>query len=342
MSYINFFLAATFSLSSPFLLSRERKAYKNVTHFYSSADKSAELIEEPVEWPVKLAYGMYGLRTLGKLCTHFFGKHLTKQQAAIKHSTDPVLTKKQIEHYLRFYGPFISMDLFITPEQGFRSFNDWFTRALKNPEKDRPLEKNRKAIASPADSKLLIIPDLSADTEVTIKEVHFNLETFLQDKELAAQYTEGTMMIFRLAPYDYHRYHYPITCTVSPEIYIDGKYHSVNPRAFTAGAQPLTKNKRSYEILTPAREIQRSANNPIIMVQVGATAVASIVNHFGNYPTTTVFKKGSEAGYFQFGGSTIVLLFKKGTIIPNQEIVNRSCAGYETAVKVRSTIAHWK
>lgn len=153
------------------------------------------------------------------------------------------------------------------------------------------------------------------------------------------------MMIFRLAPYDYHRYHFPCTCTVRPEIQINGNYHSVNPRAFVLGHKPLTENKRSYQMLTSTHDHATK----IIMAQIGATAVASIVNNFMDYNTNTlryhaqtIFNKGNETGYFQFGGSTVVLLFPKDTIVPDAQIVKNSLNGYETAVKVRETIGHWK
>ena len=315
---------------------------KQLSHFFNSKKAHAQLIKEPVAWQIKFFYGTYGLQTVGKKLVALFGKQATKREARLKLSTDKKLTKKQIDHYLHIYKNFIDMKEFIIPEDGFSCFNDWFIRSLKNQEKDRPLEKKEEAISSPADSKLLIIPNLSRDTEVTIKERVFNLETFLQDKKLAELYTDGSMMIFRLAPYDYHRYHYPIDCTVSHELHIAGKYHSVNRRAFSAGAQPLTANKRSYQLLTPAGSITKLSDNTVLMLQVGATAVASIVNHFTLLPKDTFFARGSETGYFQFGGSTIVLLFKKDTIITDPQITKNSLSGYETAVKVRETIAYWK
>ncbi len=315
---------------------------KQLSHFFNSKKANAQLIREPVAWQIKFFYGTYGLQTLGKKLVALFGKQATTREARLKYSTNKKLTQKQIDYYLVFYKNFINMEEFIIPEEGFSCFNDWFVRSLKNQEKDRPLEKKQEAISSPADSKVLILPNLSRDTQVTIKERAFNLETFLQDRRLAESYTDGTMMIFRLAPYDYHRYHYPIDCTVSDERFIKGTYHSVNRRAFAAGAQPLTGNKRCYELLTPAGSITKFSKSTIVMVQVGATAVASIVNHFTLLPKETLFTRGSEAGYFQFGGSTIVLLFKKDTIITDPQITKNSLSGYETAVKVRETIAYWK
>lgn len=335
-----------FNVLSAFLLSalynKEIASLPNqATHFFASAQPGALLIKEPVEWPVKAAYGIPGIRFLTNIFLHTFGEKITRQQERAKKKTDKKIIKKQIEHYLTFYKDFIDMSIFTIPAHGFATFNDWFIRTLKNPEKDRPLENSKKAIASPADSKLIIVPNISVDTEITIKEKRFNCATFLNDSHLAKEYEEGTMMIFRLAPYDYHRYHYPIDCTVSPEISLNGAYHSVNRRAFFAKAKPLTENKRVYQVLTPAHSLKKYKNEKIIMVAVGATAVGSVVNTSKNYPLSTIFSKGSEAGYFQFGGSTIVLLFKKDTIKLDKQIEKNSLAGYETAVKVRQTIAHW-
>lgn len=317
---------------------------KNVESFYESQHPHARLVKEPVEWPVRAVYADNIFGRIMSRCVDFLGGYVTRREGRLKQ--EATRTQKYLDHYLSFYKDHIDMREYAVPQEGFATFNDWFIRTLKNPEKDRPLEAHAHAIACPADSKVLIIPNLSLHTQVTIKEQHFDVSKFLQDPELAKQYEHGTMMIFRLSPYNYHRYHYPFDCFVGPEQYITGKYHSVNPRAFVLGVKPLTENKRSYQVLTPVGD--RPA---VVMVQVGATAVASIVNHHMDYSGAepcmreefeeTVVTKGSETGYFQFGGSTVVLLFAKGTIVPNQKLVENSLNGYETAVKVRETVAYW-
>ena len=45
------------------------------------------------------------------------------------------------------------------------------------------------------------------------------------------------------------------------------------------------------------------------------------------------YKKGEEKGYFEFGGSTIVLLFKKGIITLDKDIIENSKENIETIVK---------
>lgn len=323
---------------------------KQVAVYYESKARDAQIVREPVEWPVRVVYSDTYFGKLLRKGVDLWGHLVTNREARVKNSTDPEVVKGYIDHYLNFYKDLINMDHFVVPQEGFKTFNDWFIRKLKSPDSDRPMEDNAQAIASPADSKLIIIPDLTSHTQVTIKEERFDVASFLQDPELAKKYEHGVMMIFRLAPYDYHRYHFPFDCFVSVETFITGLYHSVNPRAFSCGVKPLTVNKRTYEILTPYF-IDRDVECPVVMSQVGATAVASIVNTFMDYESgepalkygaNQVFIKGHELGYFQFGGSTLVMLFPPDTIQPDEQIVNNSLNGYETAVKVRETVAQWK
>ncbi|MBS1986523.1 phosphatidylserine decarboxylase [Candidatus Dependentiae bacterium] len=324
--------------------SRYTKAKKQVKAYYVSKN-SHELVTEPVEWIVKVVYSDNPISRLLLPVSGYFGKHVTQYAHKVAHATDPIVVNTKIGRFQRLYKEMLDMHEYAVPDQGFKTFNDWFIRRFKDLEASRPMEPDVHAIVSPADSKLLIIPNLSQDLRIVIKEQRFNVAKFLGDVALAKQFDDGVMMIFRLAPYDYHRYHYPFDCFVGPEQCINGGYHSVNPRAFTAGAKPLTTNKRSYEVLTPVGTMHTGCT--VAMVQVGATVVASIINEFMDYTTGrlkdahTLYKKGQEMGYFQFGGSTIVLLFPKGAIVPDAQIVAHSQNGYETAVKVRETVATW-
>lgn len=319
---------------------------KKVSMYYESKN-SQKLVVEPVEWPVKLVYDNNPLSWILSWAAGYLGGYVTRRQGEIANSQDAKLVRDKIAHYTSFYKDVLNMDEFAVPPQGFKTFNDWFIRTFKNIDASRPMDANPCTIVSPADSKVLIIPNLSQDTRMTIKEKRFNIAQFLGDASLARTFEGGVMMIFRLSPYDYHRYHYPFDCTVGCEQFIDGLYHSVNPRAFNVGCKPLTVNKRSYELLTPAGTCAARSSYPIVMVQVGATAVASIVNNFMDYDrgvprdSAQIYQKGSELGYFQFGGSTVVLLFPANTIVPDAQLVQNSLNGYETAVKVRETIATW-
>lgn len=201
------------------------------------------------------------------------------------------------------------------PEK-YSTFNDFFIRQLA--QKVRKIDERPNVVTSVADSKLRVLPNVSAgdDAKFFIKQQPFNLTQFLGDKKLANQYEGGTLLVFRLAPTDYHRFHFPFDCQASKSVPLDSllgivgaKYESVSPVAFRTGIWPLSENKRKYITL------KSDEFGEVIMMAVGAAMVGSI--QFTYTPDNNV-KKGDEAGYFQYGGSTICLLFKKGMIdVPN-------------------------
>lgn len=80
-----------------------------------------------------------------------------------------------------------------------------------------------------------------------------------------------------------------------------------------------------------------------IMIAVGAMMVGGIVM---THSAGKDYKKGDEAGYFEYGGSTIALLFKKGAIKVRDDILRNSKqlrqdggVGYETSVRMGQKVA---
>ena len=138
------------------------------------------------------------------------------------------------------------------------------------------------------------------------------------------------MIVFRLAPPDYHRYHFPVSgMTSSSNIKIDGDYFSVNPLALRKKAEIFWLNKREYGV------IQTPLFGNVVMVEVGATMVGSMIQ---TYSGTTV-KKGQEKGYFKFGGSTVVLLFEKDQIKIDADLLTNTANSLETTIKMGEQIA---
>ena len=64
------------------------------------------------------------------------------------------------------------------------------------------------------------------------------------------------------------------------------------------------------------------------MAEVGATMVGSIIQTF----SSDIAIKGEEKGYFEFGGSTVVLLFEKGIINIDADLLENTAKGLETSV----------
>jgi phosphatidylserine decarboxylase len=153
----------------------------------------------------------------------------------------------------------------------------------------------------------------------------------LGSKLLAEFYEGGTLINFRLAPEDYHHFHFPFDAKASSSQKIAGSYNSVNPYIFKQGGDPLGENARNILVL-------KSENfcDPLFII-VGAMGVGKIIE---TYKPDILYKKGDDMGYFQFGASTVCMLFRKGVIKPgNDKLVTNSRNHIETAVKQGERIA---
>ncbi|MEI6886527.1 MAG: phosphatidylserine decarboxylase, partial [Bacteroidota bacterium] len=137
------------------------------------------------------------------------------------------------------------------------------------------------------------------------------------------KYLDGTLVIIRLAPFDYHRFHFPVSGSVSPITRIEGDYYSVNPLALHKMIEIFCLNKREYCI------ISNPLFGDVVMAEVGATMVGSIIQTY----TGNLVIKGEEKGYFKFGGSTVVLLLEKNKIRIDEDLLINTSKGYETMIK---------
>jgi phosphatidylserine decarboxylase len=282
--------------------------------------ESGQLITEKVAgetWLVWLYNNPIGEATLWalakrKLVSSIYGKMMDRTSSA-----------KKIQPFIEDFD----IDMSGAQEQEFRNFNDFFTRKLKD--NARPIDTSFNVVVSPADGKILAYANIS-NSDFIIKGFRFDVSTFLDNPVLAQKYREGALLIIRLAPVDYHRFHFPVSGNLTPDTKIEGDYYSVNPFALRKKAEILCLNKREYTVLS------NSLFGDVIMAEVGATMVGSIVQ---TYKGSSV-RKGEEKGFFKFGGSTVVLLFEKSKIYIDQDILINTANGYETAVKMGESIGN--
>ncbi len=262
---------------------------------------------------------------LGRFVRLFFNNHVVAMIAGWYHNSG--MSKHLVQPFIKAYK--ISMTDFVVPSDGYASFNDFFMRAFK--QDVRSLPRDQSVIVSPADSKLFVISSVSLVSKFFIKELCFDIEVFLGDSVQAKQLSAGALCIFRLAPYDYHRFHAPAEGIIEQIRHIHGKLESVNPIAFIAGYQPLTVNERVVIMLkTPSI-------GTIAIVAVGAMFVGSIKIACKQ---GDVIERGKELGMFAFGGSTVVVIFPPSAISIKEQLLTHSLQGYETAITMGTAITN--
>jgi phosphatidylserine decarboxylase len=207
---------------------------------------------------------------------------------------------------------------FLMPPSYFKSFNEFFIRHLK-PE-SRPIVGGARVAVMPADGRYYFYQDIDQVDGFIVKGKKFSLSSLLDNKHLAQQYQGGSMVIVRLCPSDYHRFHFPFDCVPGATKLLNGWFYSVNPLAIKKNLHIFSQNKRTL------CELESHQFGKVLYLEIGATNVGSIQQ---TYRPFQVVSKGEEKGYFEFGGSSLILLFQRGTITFDQDLLEATQAGYE-------------
>lgn len=205
-------------------------------------------------------------------------------------------------------------------EQGpFCSYNAFFQRKIRPGA--RPVERRPQAFVAPCDGKVSVWT-IDEHSVFQIKHTRYTMQRLLRNRKLAQEYAGGYLWMFRLSVEDYHRYIYIDNGVESHHVRIPGVYHTVNPVA--NDVFPIYKeNTREYSLL-------RSENFGVVLqMEVGALLVGKIENHRWQ----GAVRRGQEKGAFAFGGSTILLMTRKGRVSPRRELLERSRRGIETIVR---------
>lgn len=249
-----------------------------------------------------------------KLFSKFYGKYC-----------DTTTSKKKIPTFINNFG--IDMSIVYKEESEFTSFNDFFIRKLN--ENSRPFDKDTSKLISPGDGRLFAYQNIDMDNLVQVKGLTYSLRELINNDKLAQKYDNGTCIVLRLCPTDYHRFHFIDNGIPSKSELIHGSYYSVNPTALERIPKLYCQNKREWSLF-------KSENfGDIIHIEVGATCVGTI---FQTYTPNSHVLKGSEKGYFKFGGSTTILFFKENTVEIDKDIIEQTNKGYECKVQFGETI----
>ncbi|KAK6135369.1 hypothetical protein DH2020_030880 [Rehmannia glutinosa] len=177
-----------------------------------------------------------------------------------------------------------------------------------------------------ADCRLTAFETAADSMRFWIKGRKFSVQGLLGTELCSNAFIDGSLVIFRLAPQDYHRFHVPVSGTIEKFVEIPGCLYTVNPIAVNSKyCNVFTENKRVVSIIS-TKEFGKVA-----FVAIGATMVGSITfsKKEGDY-----VKKGDEFGYFSFGGSTVICVFEKDTIKIDDDLLENSSRSLETLVSV--------
>jgi phosphatidylserine decarboxylase len=200
----------------------------------------------------------------------------------------------------------------------YRSFNDFFTRALKPGV--RPLAD--ADLVCPVDGAISQFGAITGERIFQAKGHAYSATALLGgDASLAARFRDGHFATLYLSPRDYHRIHMPAAGRLRRMIHVPGTLFSVNPATVRGVPGLFARNERVVCLFD-------GADGPWVLVLVGATIVGSMATQWHGvvnpprpgrlrdwdyHDRQIVLEQGQEMGRFLLG-STVVLLWPHGPL----------------------------
>ena len=258
--------------------------------------------DQALRWTYETKAGKFALHTLVKRIwfSRWYGWKMNRPA-----------TRAKIAPFIEDYD--LDSDEFLRRPDEFANFNEFFFRELK-PEA-RPIDSRPSVVVFPADGRHLCVPDLSACEGLFVKGQMFDLASLLDDDELARRYAGGSLLLSRLCPVDYHRFHFPFSGVPGPTRLINGPLYSVNPIALCQNINILATNKRTLT------ELETESLGTVLQLEIGATCVGGIEQ---TYDARSMVEKGDEKGYFRFGGSSTITIFEPGRVVFDNDLIKQS------------------
>jgi len=197
----------------------------------------------------------------------------------------------------------------------YASFNEFFTRALRNGA--RPIAAGAGAIACPVDGRVSECGAIEGDSLLQAKGRHYSVMELLAGQDWAARFAGGSFATIYLAPFNYHRIHMPARGRLLDTVYVPGRLFSVNAATAQRVPRLFARNER---VLT----LFEGDFGQFAVVLVGALNVGSMATVWAGDITPAarrsiahipagdvLLDKGAELGRFNMG-STVILLFQPG------------------------------
>ncbi|KAF5813747.1 putative phosphatidylserine decarboxylase [Helianthus annuus] len=299
----------------------------NASHIVVFDRKKKRLVEEIIDGKIVLSMraiyqSKVGLGIMDKGAKELL-QSISERQGKKMNSPE---SAKDIPAFLKFFKDQINMDEVKYPLHHFKTFNEFFIRELKPGARPVAYAGRDDVAVCAADCRLMAFNTVEESQRFWIKGKKFSLSGLLGNTHGSDTFNGGTLVIFRLAPQDYHRFHFPVSGKIEHIVNIPGCLYTVNPIAVNSKyCNVFTENKRAVSIISTADF------GKVAFVAIGATMVGSIefTKKKGDY-----VQKGDEFGYFSFGGSTVICVFEKNSIAIDEDLLAYSARSIETLVSV--------
>jgi len=217
---------------------------------------------------------------------------------------------------------------YLAPRGGWRSFNEFFARHVKPGYRPIAVIEDSSVIISPADFTFSGQLQISQSSTITAKGLTWSISELMADSPFKDHFKSGTWMHGYNATSDYHRYHAPVGGRVLEARVMSGQHHAQietlemdtgqpGPMEDSIDGKPKTLSKRRVFCTPndPGYQFVQGRGLIVLDTEIGMVSIlpvgmAVISSVILTAEVGVTLRKGEELGYFQFGGSDVVVMFE--------------------------------
>lgn len=263
---------------------------------------------------------------------------------------DTLESAKDIETFKT--DPLFNWNEYYPPPSGYLTFNQFFARHV------RP---GMRPVAGPCDDRVLVAPvdstfvgwwQISESSQITvenqtdaeaglnIKGLRWSIHQLLEGSAYADRFKGGIFTHSYLNTFDYHRIHTPVqgrvleTNVIPGQAYLDVKVASAVVDGKTINVLDATDGTGYQFVQIRGVALIDSPIGLVAVIPIGMSAIASVV--FTAEKGVTL-QKGEELGYFQFGGSDVVMVFERAS---NVQLITRPNVHYNQGTWIGSAFPY--
>lgn len=216
---------------------------------------------------------------------------------------------------------------YLPPRGGWRSFNEFFARQFKPGYRPVTAVEDPSIIVSPVDFTFGEQLEISPSSTITAKGLTWSINELMADSPFSHFFHGGTWMHGFISESDYHRVHAPVGGKVVEARVISGQHYALietmdletETDVSDDDRDGKTKKLRKRRVFCapnePGYQFVQSRGLVVLETQIGMVAVlpvgmAMVSSVILTAEKGVTLRKGEELGYFQFGGSDIVVMFE--------------------------------
>ncbi|UJH69136.1 phosphatidylserine decarboxylase [Allomuricauda sp. SCSIO 65647] len=291
--------------------------FLNEWHFFLPNTENG--LDKIIEFSMLYYHNPHGMKFILEEPGYSWGLHFIEERGKFMDSPE---SAKGIAVWLNDSS--IKHSDFVMPFEGYKSFNDFFTRELKPGARTIDAIEDNAVLVSPADGVInMINNDLKLDTQIPTKgKMTLSLNALLSNSKYAEQFVGGTALAVFLRPHNYHHYHSPVSGTVVESDEKAGDRLFGMPDILDIINNGNIAYNKDYSVFQNFRHgylvIDTKDFGYVGMIPIGLQTIGSVVfeERFKKVRDVKPEKiyKGDKIGYFAYGGSTVLLIFQKGVL----------------------------